>query len=117
MEIGSPMASLYLLGNPDHYTSHSFVPFWWRSYVSEVHRRWPDLSEELPSEDRTLVEEEEHSESDMDSSESEDGRALGGGPPELESDTSMDYEENINGSDTSMAYEENINKHIIDDSK
>ena len=70
-----------------------------------------------------MVEEEEHteydsdSESDMDSSESKDGKALGGGPPELESDTSMDYEENINGSNTSMAYEENINKHIIDNSK
>lgn len=24
MEIGSPLASLYLLGNPDHYTSHDF---------------------------------------------------------------------------------------------
>jgi len=36
MEIGSPMACLYLLDNPDHYTSHTFVPFWWRTYVSEV---------------------------------------------------------------------------------
>jgi hypothetical protein len=25
MEIGSPMASMYLLGNPDHYTSHQFI--------------------------------------------------------------------------------------------
>lgn len=25
MEIGGPMAALYLLGNPDHYTSHKFV--------------------------------------------------------------------------------------------
>ena len=24
LEIGSPMASMYLLGNPDHYTSHTF---------------------------------------------------------------------------------------------
>ncbi|KAH7905862.1 hypothetical protein BJ138DRAFT_1017128, partial [Hygrophoropsis aurantiaca] len=38
MEIGAPMASLYLLGNPDHYTSHAFVPFYWKSYVSEVRR-------------------------------------------------------------------------------
>src|SRR5580700_4563390 len=36
MEIGGPMASLYLLGNPDHYTNHIFVPFYWRMYVSEV---------------------------------------------------------------------------------
>lgn len=27
MEIGSPMASMYLLQNPDHYTSHNFIPF------------------------------------------------------------------------------------------
>ncbi|KAF9470391.1 hypothetical protein BDN70DRAFT_821443, partial [Pholiota conissans] len=30
LEIGSPMACMYLLGNPDHYTSHEFVPFWWK---------------------------------------------------------------------------------------
>ncbi|KDR65184.1 hypothetical protein GALMADRAFT_43591, partial [Galerina marginata CBS 339.88] len=33
MEIGSPMASLYLLGNPDHYTQHKFIKFYWRLYV------------------------------------------------------------------------------------
>ncbi|KAJ7161111.1 hypothetical protein C8R46DRAFT_865460, partial [Mycena filopes] len=32
MEIGSPMASMYLLGNPDHYASHQYVPFAWRPY-------------------------------------------------------------------------------------
>ncbi|TFK57914.1 hypothetical protein BDN72DRAFT_735331, partial [Pluteus cervinus] len=42
MEIGSPMASLYLLGNPDHYTSHAFAPFYWQSYVHEVGKSWPD---------------------------------------------------------------------------
>ena len=40
MEIGSPMASMYPLGNPDHYTGHTFVPFWWKSYVSTVMRVW-----------------------------------------------------------------------------
>ncbi|KAJ6562188.1 hypothetical protein B0H19DRAFT_942776, partial [Mycena capillaripes] len=40
MEIGSPMASLYLLGNPDHYTSHKYVPFAWRSYVQFVRSFW-----------------------------------------------------------------------------
>jgi hypothetical protein len=29
LEMGSPMASLYLLGNPDHYTNHRFVMFYW----------------------------------------------------------------------------------------
>ncbi len=32
------MASMYLLGNPDHYTSHSFANFYWRSFVNEVMR-------------------------------------------------------------------------------
>lgn len=36
LEIGGPMASLYLLGNPDHYTSHEFQSFYWTSYVKEV---------------------------------------------------------------------------------
>ena len=36
LEIGSPMASMYLLGNPDHYTSHEFVNFYWRSFVREA---------------------------------------------------------------------------------
>ncbi|KAJ3880366.1 hypothetical protein F5051DRAFT_307236, partial [Lentinula edodes] len=34
LELGSPMISLYLLNNPDHYTSHYFIPFYWRTYVS-----------------------------------------------------------------------------------
>lgn len=38
MEIGSPMASMYLLGNPDHYTSHKYVCFWWKSYVTYLQR-------------------------------------------------------------------------------
>jgi hypothetical protein len=36
MEIGSPMASMYLLQNPDHYTSHKFIPFWWKSFVNDI---------------------------------------------------------------------------------
>ncbi len=55
LEIGSPMAALYLLENPDHYTSHEFVPFWWRSYVSEVRRAWEDTTNEHPSSLDTLV--------------------------------------------------------------
>ncbi|KAF8229841.1 hypothetical protein L208DRAFT_1284617, partial [Tricholoma matsutake] len=33
MKMGSPMICLYLLDNPDHYTSHAFVPFYWQSFV------------------------------------------------------------------------------------
>jgi hypothetical protein len=40
MEIGGPMASLYLLGNPDHYTSHQFVSFYWKNYVREAMKPW-----------------------------------------------------------------------------
>jgi hypothetical protein len=40
MEMGAPMICMYLLGNPDHYTDHSFVPFYWRSYVTEARKVW-----------------------------------------------------------------------------
>ena len=44
-EMGGPMVCMYLLGNPDHYTSHKFVPFYWKSYVNEVCKVWdPDAS-------------------------------------------------------------------------
>ena len=36
MEMGAPMICMYLLDNPDHYTDHTFVPFYWQSYVSEA---------------------------------------------------------------------------------
>ncbi|KAJ6618072.1 hypothetical protein B0H10DRAFT_1718056, partial [Mycena sp. CBHHK59/15] len=55
LQIGSPMASLYLLGNPDHYTNLTFKVFWWRSYLMEVKKSRPangeksDLdSDEIP---------------------------------------------------------------------
>ncbi|HXP52941.1 MAG TPA: helitron helicase-like domain-containing protein, partial [Bacteroidia bacterium] len=40
LEIGGPMAALYLLGNPDHYTSHNFVPVYWKQFVNEVLSVW-----------------------------------------------------------------------------
>ena len=45
LEIGGPMASLYLLGNPDHYTNHNFVVFYWKSYVAEVLKVWKQDSD------------------------------------------------------------------------
>ncbi|KAF8238542.1 hypothetical protein L208DRAFT_1213342, partial [Tricholoma matsutake] len=49
LEMGSPMICMYLLGNPDHYTSHNFVPFYWLSFVNEVRKAWSeDLSGEPP---------------------------------------------------------------------
>ena len=35
-EMGAPMISMYLLGNPDHYTGHKFVTFYWQSFVHEA---------------------------------------------------------------------------------
>ena len=35
-EMGSPMICMYLLGNPDHYTSHIYTPFFWQSFVTEA---------------------------------------------------------------------------------
>ncbi|KAI0346342.1 hypothetical protein BDW22DRAFT_1300189, partial [Trametopsis cervina] len=34
-EIGSPMASMYLLKHPDHYTDHLFRRFYWKGYINE----------------------------------------------------------------------------------
>ena len=45
LEIGGPMASLYLLGNPDHYTDQNFVVFYWKSYVTEVLKAWRQESD------------------------------------------------------------------------
>lgn len=36
------MASLYLLDNPDHYTSHELINFWWCSFVADVAGAWND---------------------------------------------------------------------------
>ena len=45
-EMGAPMICMYLLGNPDHYKSHDFVPFYWQSFVMEAHKAF---EEEKPS--------------------------------------------------------------------
>ncbi|KAJ6520773.1 hypothetical protein DFH09DRAFT_1048253, partial [Mycena vulgaris] len=44
MEIGSPMASMYLLGNPDHYASHKYATFAWRPYVQFIRSYWVPTS-------------------------------------------------------------------------
>lgn len=51
MELGSPMASLYVLGNPDHYKSHEYVNFSWRPYTIFVKCFWEDLSGNIVPED------------------------------------------------------------------
>ena len=51
-EMGAPMICMYLLGNPDHYKSHEFVPFYWQSFDMEVHK---DFEEEKPSDEAQKV--------------------------------------------------------------
>ncbi|KAJ2914762.1 hypothetical protein MD484_g5658, partial [Candolleomyces efflorescens] len=43
MEIGAPMAALYLLGLPDHYSSHTFQVFYWKNFVNFVEREWENF--------------------------------------------------------------------------
>lgn len=43
LEIGGPMAAMYLLGNPDRYASHTFVSFYWRQFVMDVMNSWKDV--------------------------------------------------------------------------
>src|SRR3979490_2538443 len=45
LEIGGPMASLYLLGNPHHYTNKNLVVFYWKSYVAEGLKAWKQDSD------------------------------------------------------------------------
>ncbi|KAF8220102.1 hypothetical protein L208DRAFT_1335762, partial [Tricholoma matsutake] len=33
---GAPKIFMYLLGLPDHYTSHIFAPFYWQAFVSNA---------------------------------------------------------------------------------
>ncbi|KDR66271.1 hypothetical protein GALMADRAFT_17237, partial [Galerina marginata CBS 339.88] len=35
-EMGAPMICMYLLGNPDHYTNYTFVPFYWQSFKGKI---------------------------------------------------------------------------------
>lgn len=51
MEIGGPMAALYLLGNPDHYASHQFVKFYWKNYVNFVESQWTALLDAVEPQD------------------------------------------------------------------
>jgi hypothetical protein len=48
MEMGSPMICMYLLDNPDHYSSHVFVPFYWQSFVSKARATCNTPAEQLP---------------------------------------------------------------------
>jgi len=48
LKIGGPMASLYLLGNPDHYTNQKFVVFYWKSLCRRSPKWWKQDSDVQP---------------------------------------------------------------------
>jgi len=48
MEMGSPMICMYLLGNPDHYTDHTFIPFYWQSFVAKAQQPFDSQNLEPP---------------------------------------------------------------------
>jgi hypothetical protein len=50
-EIGSPMAAMYFLKHPDHYTNQLFVRFYWKQYVYEIR----DVYRELEAEKNNAV--------------------------------------------------------------
>ena len=54
-EMGAPMISMYLLGNPDHYTGHIFVPFYWQSFVSEARHDFSDNNSESAAPQKVTV--------------------------------------------------------------
>ena len=54
-EMGAPMISMYLLGNPDHYTGHKFVTFYWQSFVHEARRDFMDDRSELAAPQKVAV--------------------------------------------------------------
>ncbi|THU83412.1 hypothetical protein K435DRAFT_611202, partial [Dendrothele bispora CBS 962.96] len=46
---------MYLLDQPDHYTSHKFVPFHWKSYITEVQNGWENDQTELQTSDYKVM--------------------------------------------------------------
>ena len=55
LEIGAPLASLYLLQNPDHYTDHRFVSFYWTAYVCEARKVWHEDDAKMVEENDLLL--------------------------------------------------------------
>ena len=60
LEMGAPMVCMYLLGNPDHYTGHIFIPFNWKSYVNEVYHAWNPENKDIIPPKITLIRNKTH---------------------------------------------------------
>ena len=54
-EMGAPMVCMYLLGNPDHYTNHTFIPFYWHAFVLEAQRPWEEVDQSAEADKVTLI--------------------------------------------------------------
>ncbi|KIK66557.1 hypothetical protein GYMLUDRAFT_140075, partial [Collybiopsis luxurians FD-317 M1] len=59
-EIGAPLASLYLLNNPDHYTDHMFQHLPWRKFVNWVQK---DIDSLVANEEEFTDEEDDNDDS------------------------------------------------------
>ena len=55
MEIGGPMASMYHLKNPDHYTNHKFRTFYWPTFVQAAKYAWDPDNEEHEEDQLVLL--------------------------------------------------------------
>ena len=55
MKIGGPMASMYLLKNPDHYTNHRFQTVYWPNFVQAARHAWNPDSEECGEDQLVLL--------------------------------------------------------------
>src|SRR5258707_11302195 len=53
MEMRAPMISMYLLGNPDHYTDHKSVSFFCQSYVIQKEKIPNFIGAILPRKDHS----------------------------------------------------------------
>ena len=54
-EMGGPMVCMYLLGNPDHYTNHIYIPFFWYTFVLEAQKSWDEFDPSKYTEKVTIV--------------------------------------------------------------
>ncbi|PBK59622.1 hypothetical protein ARMSODRAFT_899013, partial [Armillaria solidipes] len=55
LELGAPMLAMYLLGHPDHYTDHKFIPFYWKTFVNDVRNYWTLPDEEQEGSDNVII--------------------------------------------------------------
>ena len=55
LEMGAPMVCMYLLDNPDHYTGHNFVPFYWETFVKEAQSAWDSNSIKREEQKVTII--------------------------------------------------------------